>query len=73
MIVIAFLHFQFCAGADAAVLEEFKETAVAFVDSADSVARVELGIREKDEASSATAGGAFHFAEIAVGAGASGS
>ena len=70
MIVIALLHFQFCSRPDAAVLEKFEESAIAFVNAADGVWRGELSVGEEDQATAAPTRRAFHLAEITVRAGA---
>ena len=53
------------------MFEKFEKAAIALVDAADGVSVFEFGIGEQDQTAAATAGGAFHFAEIAVRAGAS--
>jgi hypothetical protein len=50
--------------------EEFEEVTVALINAADQIALAGLSLSQKQKAAMAAAGGAFHFAQVAVRAGA---
>lgn len=68
LVVVAFQKAQPGSGADAAGFEEFQKTAIAFIDAADGIRGTGRGVRQQSESTMAAAGGAFHLAEVAVGA-----
>ena len=70
LVVVAFEQAQFCSGTDAAGFEELEQAPVALIDTADRVGGSGGGIGEQQKAAMAAAGGAFHFAEVAVRTGA---
>jgi hypothetical protein len=68
LVVVAFEEAELCRRPDAAGFEKFEKTTIAFVNAADQIICAGSGIREEGEPAMAPAGGAFHLAEIAVGA-----
>src|SRR5438105_5592232 len=70
VVVVALDHAEFCSGPDTSHFQKLQQFAVAFVDATDQVVLTFLGGGQQQQPAPFTARGTFHFAQVAMWAGA---